>query len=243
MASVQFYGKDQVLVAAERLRCSAWGIYISRNLFSKYEGTDLHESLDLLSQNLEALEPSGTTGIYTLKFFETPGNKPIKINERTVCDGGSFNFKLIDPEERDARGIGNISTNSYISKLEQRLAALENGEQEEEEEETIGSVLLDVVKNPEKLATLVNVFRGSIGMPLQNFGNTIGTVRAGLPSLPESTTVDATTEKTEQDLNRLGHAIDTLDKNVPGLVDKLEMLAKMPPDKLNSIVSLIDLYK
>lgn len=236
MATVQFYGIEQVMEAAENLNCPAWGIFISRALFTKYEGSDMSESLQLLDKNLQALGKSGTTGIYTLKFFEADPGKTIKINERTVCDGGSFNFKLIEPEEREMRLIGNSSQYGVIAEMKKEIELLKKQKEEAEaliddEPESIGTVLIDLIKNPDQLAQLVNVGRSLMGLPVQNMG-AIGSTRA----MPENVM-----ESKENDLERLGAAIDSLEKKDPRLIEHLEKLSKMPDDQFNAMVSMLDL--
>jgi len=240
MATVQFFGIEQVMEAAENLNCPAWGIFISRALFTKYEGSDMSESLQLLSKNLEALGRSGTTGIYTIKFFEADPGKAIKINERTVCDGGSFNFKLIEPEEREIKLIANSSQYGIIAEMKKKIDDLEKKleqaeEYEEPEAQSIGAIVMDLIKNPDQLGQLVNIGRAALGLPIQSIPASIG----ALPSSPA-----VMMEQKEKDLERLSDAIDTLEKSDPRLVDHLEKLAKMAtdnPDQFRATVSMLDL--
>jgi hypothetical protein len=243
MATVQFFGIEQVMEAAENLNCPAWGIFISRALFTKYEGSDMSESLQLLQKNLEALGKSGTTGIYTIKFFEADAGKTIKINERTVCDGGSFNFKLIEPEERESRLIGNSSQYGIIAEMRKKIEDLEKKlEQAEEyeapdEDQSIGAIVMDLIKNPDQLGQLVNIGRAALGLPIQSIPASIG-------SLPSSPAVVMNQEQKEKDLERLSDAIDVLEKADPRLVDHLEKLAKMATDnpaQFRATVSMLDL--
>lgn len=230
MASVQFYGIEEVMEAAENKKLSCWAIFINRALFSKYQDADFDASMDILQQNLDVLKRSGTTAIYCLKFFEEPG----KINERTVCDGGSFNFKLIEPEQREGiyamHGVHNRELEKKIKVLEDKLAGVG------EEEETIHTVIRDIVKDPVQLQQYLNIGRALIGMPVQNFG-AIGTVTRA------STTAN---QSKEEKLNRLGNAIDDLEKSDPMLVENIEKLAhlaKTDPDKYAMAVSLLNNMK
>lgn len=233
MATVQFYGISQVMAAARNRRCSCWGIYIARQLFSKFEDTDLEVSMNILEDNLEVLQESGTTGIYTLKFFECDGNKPVKIKENTVCDGGAFNFKLIEPEERESNRVG-YTNNTRL--LEQRIAGLEKQlleASEPEEPQTIGAVLLDLVKQPSELAQLVNVGRMLCGLPVQQMQGAIGAVRAGAEVINQ-----------EEIGTRVANAIDELEKHDPNLLSHLEKLVKMAkenPQQFKGTLSILDL--
>lgn len=239
MATVQFFGVDQVMEAAENLNCPAWAIFISRALFTKYEGSEMTESLQLLQKNLEALSRPGSTAIYTLKFFESETGKAIKLNERTVCDGGSFNFKLVEPAEREAMLIGNSSQYGMIAEMRKEIEELKKQKAaaealiDDDEPESIGTVLLDLLKKPAELAQLVNIGRAMIGMPVQNMG-AIGSVPA-IPAIPESKM---------QQVDRLEKALDTLEKSDPLLIDHLEKLAHMAttnPEQFKGTVSILDL--
>lgn len=240
MASCQFFGVQQVISAAGNLKCPAWAIFIGRQLFCKYEGTDEHESLDLLQQNLETLEQGQTTAIYTLKFFEVEEGKKIKINERTVCDGGSFNFKLVDPEQRMERygAVAINGSNQMISEmrkemqeLRQMISQQRENEYDESEPETIGSVLIDAIKNPDQLFNLINAGRALFGLPVQN-----------PPAVAIGGIGDAAGSKEDQ-LQRLSNAIDILEKNDPKIVDHLEKLAEIAtknPMQFKMLLTMLD---
>lgn len=220
-ASVQFWGSEEVMAAAEARNCSCWGIYINRALFCKFEETDMTASLDILNQNLEVLERSGTTGIYTVKFFENKNGQPVKITEKTVCDGGQFNFKLTTQDEREQKQIGYLS-NSIIGKLENRIETLEKekAELENDDPETLQDAIIGLLKNPDQLAQLVNIGRGAIGLPIQNYGG-IGNVRAG----GNNNAVNDV--PAEEKMQRLEQCMNTLDENDPELLLHLEKLAAM----------------
>lgn len=228
MAAVQFYGMENVMSAAENLECPAWGIFINRSLFTKYEGDDLTTSLQFLQKNLEALQPSGTAAIYTLKFFEQQPGSKLKITEKSVCDAGSFNFKLIEPEEREMRAIGNSSQYGVIAEMrkemqEMRQLIMEMSEPiEDSEPETLGSVLLDAVKNPQQLMDLLNVGKMLLGIPVQQQPvHAIGNINSAAAQQQQPQ------EYSEETIVRLQTAVATLEKNDPKLVEHLEKLAAM----------------
>lgn len=248
MPSVQFFGQTQIMNAAEARKCPGWAIFIGRSLFMKNEEKEMTASMQLLEQALEALKESGTEAIYTIKFFEHPDRGALKIKENTVCDGGSFNFKLIEPEEREGRQVGYFaSTRLLEDRVKQLEAQLQEKDESEDEPETIGSIFIDLLKNPSDLAQLVNIGRGLLGMnvqPFQQIGNS-SPIRAG-----QGATQGAVQETTQESvpagdkLERLAAAIDTLEKEDPNLVDHLEKLATMAkntPDKFRAIVSMLDL--
>ena len=239
MPSVQFYGVDQVMQGAENINCSSWAIFAGRAMFMKYEGTDQAEGMSLLQQCLETLQNTNSAGLYHIKFFETVDGKPVKINEKTVCTAGSFNFKLLDGEERESRLIGFSSSRGIIGKMQNEIdelkQKLEHAEVEEVEEETIGSVLIDAIKNPAHLLDLVNVGRAIFGLPVQNFNS------ATIGGLPDANTNIMGTETNEQRLQRLAAAIDILEKYDAKLIEHLEKLAAMAQKDTNRFKLLISM--
>lgn len=230
-ASVQFYGINNVMQAAENLNSSCWGIYINNRLFCKYEDTDMSASLSLLQKNLEVLQQSNSTGVYTLKFFECEKDKPVKINDRSICDAGSFNFKLIEPEERE-QGLIRAGSYNDIAELKKEFQKFrEEMTEEVPEPETIGSVVIDLLKRPNDLAMLVNVLRAAVGMPIQNLGMITG-IRTGAN---ESITED-------QKIERLAIAMDKLEKHDPDLMHHLEKLSVMSeenPDNFKLLLTML----
>lgn len=236
-ASVQFYGIDSVMQAAQNRECPCWGIWINGRMFSKYESNDLTASMAMLQTNLEMLEESNANAVYTLKFFECNNGQPIKINEKSVSDGGSFNFKLIDQDER-AAGVMRVSGYSkYIQEMQTEIADLKQQlaekDQDDDEPETIGSVLLDLVKNPQQLAYLVNVFKSITGGPQVNLGAMAGVLPGGQVE---------TAEVQDDQLNRTAAALDTLEKSDPNFsthIEKLAKIAKENPDQFRMLLNML----
>lgn len=228
---VQFFGIDSVLDAAKNFKCAAWAIFIRSSLFMKYEGDDMSDSIAMLEQCLTSLEPSGTDAVYTIKFFEPVDNKPIKINEKSVCTAGSFNFKLTDPAMREQQRLGYAAqstgllnqVNQRIDKLEELFVRfMEQTEPEPEEEpETVGTVLIDALKNPDHLMSLINAGKMLLGIPIQQQAqpHVIGTINQPAAQQP--------VEYDEQMIARLQTAVNTLEQNDPKLVEHLEKLAAM----------------
>ncbi len=242
MPAVQFYGIDRVMQAAENYNCPAWVIFISRAMFAKYEGTDIQESLASLNTYLDMLQENTSAGTYLIKFFESEPGKPVKITEKSICTGGSFYFKLHSIEEREQRFIGAAQTwkgnnelselRSEISDLKMQLQEALSADQEPVQQDTIGSVLMDAIKNPEQLMNLINVGRVLMGMEPK---------LAAVGSLPGAAAVPGEQDQ-EQLLQRLGNAIDTLQKADPQLVEHLETLAKIAaenPQKFRSLLSML----
>lgn len=224
MASVQFYGLKEVITAAERIKCPAWGIFSGKQMLFKYEGEDEAGSIDLLNEILSALQ-NRSIATYTLKFFEQDG-KPIKINEKSVCDAGSFNFKLTETEE-DYFGKRAAFQNSQYEK---RLAALEEGNQDSEPQ-TIGEIL----QQPEVVKQYIEVF------------SMVKNLLSGVPVQPAyigNVTRAGTVEQTPEDQQmKLITAINILEQNDPQIIAHLEKLAKISRDNkplFSQLLAMLD---
>jgi len=252
MATVQFYGKDAVMEAAENLKCPAWAIFSGTALFMKFELNDAEASAQSLEQALDMLSNSPTVAVYKIKFFEIPeGSQKIKINEKTVCDGGSFSFKTISASESVmpymGRAVVNTQTNEKLDKItqmleiqQQRIDDLENMTEIEPEKETIGSVLIDSIKNPDKLMQLVNTIKmiTGIGMSQPQHMSAIGNI----PAPQNNSAPGYSMEDMEARAERLGIAIDKLEKADPLLVEHMEKLAKMSeenPNQFNMLIKML----
>ncbi len=229
---VQYFGIDSVLEAANNFQCPAWAIFIRSSLFMKYEGDNMAESIQMLEKCLTSLEPSGTDAVYTIKFFENEG-KAIKINEKSVCTAGSFNFKLTDPAIREQQRLGYVAQSSGIlNQVTQRMDKLEElfikfmeqtEPEPEDEPETVGTVLIDALKNPEHLMSLINAGKMLLGFPIQEkvTPHVIGNVNNAAAQQQQPMEYD------ESMIQRLQTAVNTLEKNDPKLVEHLEKLASM----------------
>lgn len=273
MPAIQFYGKDQVMQAAENMDCPAWAIYVGRQLFMKFEGGAGADSLAFLDSALELLGQNETTGIYTIKFFETEGESKIKINEKTICTAGSFNFKLIDPQNRAVVQYGGQvgytahlgKTNQDLEKLTQIVAqqqemlaaimanqtALLNGsdddDDDEEEPETIQGVIIDTLKNPEKLNAYLGMISNFIGMQQNNnigaaaIGGTGYAAAGNSTAAPQQQQAQTsmTEEEAQQRFDRLGKAVDFLLQVDPQFVEHLEQLVEMEKKKPGKLKSLL----
>jgi len=248
---VQFFGKDQVLQEVEERNCPAWAIFIRRNLYRKYEGDNMNESLEQLSHVLDTLSASGTEALHLIKFYESDRSSK-KINESTKCDAGSFTFKVVDPEERQAKQLGYISKQADLIAakklwdLEQQNKELKLAMDSKEDPQSIGDIARDYLQRPDELAQLINIGRVLLGMPVANFPTAaIGRVtRAG-----ESAADTNESEKSEsnsnleKDLEDLGSAVDELSEGDPKFVSRLQKLAKIKkenPDQYNFLTTMLD---
>ncbi len=242
-SSVQFYGKDSVMSAAKNLGCTHWAVFISRQLFMKCESIDLDEALDKLDQCLDMLSESNTQGIYCIKFFETDKGQIMKINEKSLVTGGSFNFKMID-QEQHAMGIGNVmGYSAQIMELKKQVADLKKEllETEPDEPETIGSILMGALKDPQQADHLMQLFqmgRMLLGFaPIQQPAAAIGNAQ------PQSHAATPPSEDEQDKMReRFANAVDILGKADPHFLDHLEKLAVMAqkePGKFNMLISML----
>jgi hypothetical protein len=241
---VQFFGKEQVMQAAENMDCPAWAIFIMRDLFTKFEENDPVGSLKMLEQAIDTLMINQSEALHKLKFYEIPeGKDRIKINERTVCDAGSFTFKLVDPEVRQANQLGyihsqaNLISEKKIWNLEQQLKDKEAELKAREYPQSIGDIAKDYLQRPDELKQIIDIGRALLGFPVLNIpAGSIGAVRSGAaPQL---------TEQQEHDLDDLEGAIDMLQKHDPKIVahlKKLAQLAEEKPDTFKGMISMLDL--
>jgi hypothetical protein len=240
---IQYYGVDSVLEAAKNFRCAAWAIFIRSSLFMKFEDDDLNASLSFLEQALISLEPGGTDAIYTIKFFEpAEGGKALKINEKSVCTAGGFTFKLTDPVQREQRMIG-YANSPQIAEMSKRMERLEQmfeklmTDEPEPEPETVGTVLVDALKNPEQLMNLINAGKMLLGFPVQQQPpvHAIGNVNSATAAQSQPQ------EYSEELILRLQTAVSTLEKNDPKLVEHLEKLAAMSENDKGTFSFLISM--
>jgi len=200
----------------------------------------MDESLRMLQTNLEALQDNNTAGTYTIKFYEkADGAKQLKIGTKSAVESCGFNFKLMTPEERTQNVIGGQLQYGALSgiikendSLKARIAALEERDPEPEPD-AIGSLITDLLRQPEKLGALINIGKSLIsGRPIP-------------PAVIGSLKTAVQTEETMEDLTggmdyeRVGAAIDTLSAKVPDLAANLEKLAAMDADKLNTLLKMM----
>lgn len=209
MASIQFYGIKPVLTAADNRKCPKWAIFQNKQFLFKYEDENETESIEFLNTVLDNLKHS--TAVYTLQFYEDT----VKIKANTPHDG-SFNFRLVEEEERQHRNdmyrTGNSAVLQKLEAIESRLNQIE--EEEEDESEDLGGIAgiaLGLLKEPEKLSQLITIGKSLLGMNQNNLRPIQGKV-AG---------IDVSSIEAE----KIHLAIETLKKNDPEIVKHLEKLA------------------
>lgn len=260
MASIQFRGLNEVLKAYENRDAQGWSLWDGKSFM--FRGIGINE----LTTTLESLDRNGSTAIYTCKVYEEIDNVK-KIKQNTECDG-SFNFRLYDREEDGrylpGRGLSSVEDrlNERMNQFEDRiLKVLENmtdpGEDPgEQQQDGLMGTITGLLQDPDKLGKLINLGKSIFGQPVQPayVGNvnklTEGLGNGGDPSLSPSSlqtsqAAPVTPEEYEARVNRLGVAINTLEKADNKIVDHLEKLASISvnkPDQFKMLIGMLELY-
>lgn len=234
MTGVQLIGKKAVLQRFAKLECEAWALYQGKQFIVGGIGAeDLEGWLDDFQQ-------SGTTAIYTMRVYDceevpTSGNASI---DYIAC----IHFKVVD--SYDGMGVS-----GYNGKLGEKIAALENQikkltdrEEETEEQGGIGAIITDWLNNPEKLAVV-------FGIAKQIFTNGSPSPALAAPqpiqkisgfTMTDQPTISASSQ---EGLERIAKALDTLGQCDPDLVRHLEKLANMAstePLMFKAIIGKLD---
>ncbi len=217
MAAIQFYGAKNVLDAANNRECPKWGIFAGTQFLFKYDGSSMEESIALLDTILRTIQES--EAVYTIRFYE----ENVKIKAATPYDG-SFNFRLVEETERQNRY-------SHSREIENRLAALESGGEEEEEEGEgmINGIINKLIDDPAKIEGLLNVVRGVLG------------IRRPPLIVPQAT--GAISGVADNEDQRIINAIQLLREVDDRLPDHLEQLAKMAKNDPKTFIWLLSLLE
>jgi len=253
MATIQFKGFDNVVKAFEYKEVDAWSIFDGKRLLHKGIGIDdLKQFLTLIMQS--------TNAIYTLKVYEDIDDaRKIKSN---TPDDGSFNFRL-NADEQDITFSQYQRTNNYKT-VDERLGAIEKllAEDPEDEDElsfmdSIGKAfeksIVGAIEEPDKpnfiADALKNIFNIQLPVSKPAIGNVVhASTIAGLETGNENKPVPGDIEKNNDAadrLQRLGNAIDILEKHDKKLVEHLEQLAKIAqynPQKFESLLTMMNLF-
>jgi len=251
-SAIQFYGASQVIQAAQNRKCPGWAVFQNRQFLFKFEENDVDASLNMLQQTLECLQVS--TALYTIKFFEHEGNKLLKIKENTQCDG-SFNFRLVEEDERQQRNeMYRSGSNKVLEKLqiiEDRLLQIENGTVEvEEEDNTLQGQIVGMLKEPARLTEFINALSSAksllgIGPAAPSYVGNIN--RAGqIPAMAPPGGEDPQQNLSIEEQQRLGIALNTLLSYDPKIVDHMEKLAAMASantDQFKFLLSMLEMQK
>jgi hypothetical protein len=257
MASVQFIGIEEALNAFSYRGVDIWAIYDGKRLMHKGSGeNDLREFLEMISK-------SGTSATYILKVYEDLTDaKEVKSN---TADDGSFNFKLF-PAGEQVGGRGIIQRHYGYPSFEDRVAErldkiegllLNDDDTEDSQDETfaqsLGNAFIGMIQQPDKLGQFIDSLQKLFATGNNHVARVpvIGQVeinRMGQNANDHSPAgeihaANMSQVPTEEKLQRLGSAIDTLEQHDPQLVEHLEKLATIAaktPERFKAILSIFD---
>lgn len=218
-SDVQFRSLDALIQGFNSCEAEAWSLWAGKRLIKKGMGS---EDLRKFCTSL-----NGSNSAYTLKYYE--GIEDLDELKPNTPDDGSFNFRLND-ENLYAVGTQalnqqqRISTQERLDKLETILLSIHEkleGEEEEAatEEKTLGDIIINYLEDPNKLATLGNLFRRDVSASAER------TAAIGNVVSAEAETPTATWQTNEDKLNKVAAALDTLEKQDKEIVEHLEKLA------------------
>lgn len=238
MASVQFYGKQAILNAYTDRGISVWALFSGRNLLT--EGDDL-ASLDGFLSRLEG----NTVAEYKLCFYRDLENS--EQVEAGVPFTSCYNVTLRDPS--GAVGSASIvskaasldpvtqQVNAYIAGKVSKLIQDDLQGEKEEKGETFTEALIGLLQQPEKLAGLINVGKMLLGRPVMampaivagpNLPKRAGGLSTATAVPPAATSgVPLTETELAAKYDRIGAAIERLEKCDPDFVSRLEKLATL----------------
>lgn len=251
--SIQFYGRETVLDMFSSREAPYWSLWQRKQFLFKGSGAD---ELDTL---LEALEKGQSNAAYTLKVYESVSDLS-QIKERTEADG-SFNFKLHQPEEREAQRMGYRSNlEREVQELKEELRIMREERESLEAEDplegmgVIGKVI-GLLNEPDKLEKLISIGKSLLSPPAPQYvgnvtrltGNNQYQENLQQPPQPiqNTQTVNSSKQWTQEELQRVSKALDTIGSRDPQAVDHLEKLAKIAeqnPEQFKTLLSLLDVY-
>jgi hypothetical protein len=246
-SSIQFRGLENALQAYINKDVQCWSIWQGKQMLDK--GSDAPG----LRAFLELLENSGSEAIYTVKVYEDITD-PKKIKS-TTADDGSFNFRLNEPNQLPTmfRGGGQSYSRSNdfenrFNELEEKISGLIAPPAVEEEEETLTTAVIGLLKDPDKLGKFIEVTRSLFAQPQPSYVGNVHRLSDGTENKAASLSPSSNSSaelSAEEKLTRLGKAIDTLEAADPGLVEHLEKLAKIAvenPRQFSQLISMIDVF-
>lgn len=227
---VQFTGKDAVVNAYNSRGIPVWSITQGRDLVTAGEGADE------LSTFLQMLVDGRSGATYTLNVYSSEQD-PDNITNKTPCNG-SFKFLLLDSNQA-VSGVGmpsrySNSTDPITEKLREYIAnkvsgVIEkelSGEVEPEQEESWTDVLMDYLKHPEKIVSVIS----GVQQLMNPNNNTVG-MQASLAGVEPALRVGKTEVELDNEMERVSSVLDRLEKADKHILQHLEKLADIAEKK------------
>lgn len=238
MAKFQIKGVDNIISAYDSRGADCWSLWQDKQFITTGCGSEeLQTFLDIISGG-------DTRIVYTLKIYDGITNSK-EITDKTPCNG-SFNFSLglsyiKDPEKENY-------DSKRFREIEEKIGALAENLNPPEPEESWKDIFVGFLKEPDALIKLINAGKMILGINPgpQSAGYSQQPAMGAIGNINESMTRPTfTPEQTQARINRLAAAIETLDKNDPGLVEHIEKLAEISvksPGQFSFLVKALESF-
>ena len=233
-STVQFWGTDSVIEAFENRKVPSWALFQGKQFLFKYEGSDLAEGTQNLTQILEAFN-SSTNAIYTLKLYEDfKDGQKIKS---TTPDDGSFNFRLNMPDQSmTVAHLGSFNSRQSLEKkfseLEQKYLLLEarlsDSDVDDAEEDDFFEKISGLLEKPVVIGALNKI----LGLDLKP-GGSIG-------HIPDTGRGVASEEDAERRINDSIERLKVHDDHLAEHLSKLADIAENKPKNFRFLLSTLD---
>lgn len=229
MVGVQVIGGEAVVQRYEKLQAESWALFQGKQFIVSGKGCDD------LAEWLVDFEKTGTTATYTLRAYE--GDAPT-ASSATADYIAALNFKLVDMYE--GQGIAGHTTKlmQRLDAIEKKLNAEDQDNSDDDEEESIGDVIMGWLEQPEKLNQVIGAIKSIWSSDPQRV---VAAIKAPGQSVGAFGKPQAMTN--EEKLIRLSKALDMLEVHDPKLVEHLEKLAKLATDSpliFETVISKLD---
>jgi hypothetical protein len=219
--SLQFVGRKATVDAVRNRGLDTWALFQGKQFITAGDGPDV------LDEFLKKLEPGGSLALYMVKVYK--GIAPDDVTDRTECNG-SFTFKLTDPDRPAGTDPAILDR---LERIEGMLTGDGEDDEDDDEENSLMGIVMSYIKEPDKLATLIGAFRGA--GPAAPVSNSFTPQTIGSTSPPPV--------YNEAMAQRLGKAIDQLERADPKIIDHLEKLAALSvknPMLFNLLLTQLD---
>lgn len=218
MAGTQFIGKERIIEAFNDQGAEVWALFQGRTKRVAASGADQ------LEKWLDMLFPAGSSAAYQLRIYRDD-QEPDEIGPSTdyIC---AWDFKLHDAYNPMGGGGG------HIGKVLERLDKLEKKIDEgggSDDDFDLNKIVMGWLKDPEQLSTIAGIVRMFTGRGAP----------AEMPAAMGSVEPGAGMGDEEQKLQRLGNALNALEKADPDIVSHLEKLADIAQKKPKTFDMLI----
>jgi len=243
-ASIDRRGRDSVIsgynIFHDQSGCAYFSVWQTKTLKFANNDNNLDKALELLEENLEMIESSGTQSIYTLRVHKTTDSDGM-ISDKTPYYG-SFNFTVYDANGATQKGISPMSNNLY---LELKAMREELQDLREEKAAGVGSIMtqedlifkiLDHPLTQQISGLLINTFTGNKNSSDDMFRKR---QQAQQQQQRQGLAGTQTEEEAEAEIVTAVQRLYAIDRDIPGLLTKLADLAENNPTKYKMAKSFL----